>query len=413
MRILKRVIKFVKLSILYGFFKTLRLYNRHLKIQNFNSQINKHINSLIDKMAQDIYVDGSAAEKGWLYHDYALPEDPPNVHRKKIIDKLLLLKKYITTPGKRILDIGCSSGGFTIGLAMQDASRVIGVDHDKSAIDVAEAMAEKYRVYNAEFHASELSDFRIPKTDIILWLSQWMWIVKQFGLEYGKEMLFEIPRQAGADTMVFESAAAGGMAVLPNANQDDIAEFLYSWTPYRKIENIGSFKDDWCNEKEERKVFVCSEPVFNWKTYQANITRVDARTIFKKYKPEFLWAKDVEAQCLQRLKSFPYFPNLLEIGDDWIKIEWVGRRATSSSPLYMLNDILKILSKTNIVHRDITPSNILCLDHRLFLIDFGWAMVDGRETVVAPPRILGLGFYEYGKWDDSQAVKKIYDRFKR
>ena len=131
----------------------------------------------------------------------------------------------------------------------------------------------------------------------------------------------------------------------------------------------------------------------------------------KRYKREYTWTRDIEIRCLRRLESFPHFPRLLDSGGDWIKIEWVGNRVTKRSQLDQLDEIVRILSRSGIVHRDIIPSNLLFKDEQLFLVDFGWAIVDGKEPPVKAPEGLAKGFYTYGEWDDARAAKKVCAMF--
>jgi len=405
--------KFSGLFRLFGFLKTFQFYKLDYISWKRNSLINRRISALVNQMACDQYIGGSAVNPGWLYHDYALPERKLIAHRKNTINRLLFLKKCLPLYKAIILDIGCSSGGISLGLASLGASKVIGIDYDKNAISIAKVIAKKYDIDNAEFFLSSLENFDIPEVDIVIWLSQWMWTVKKYGLEYGKDLLFDVSSRSKAEIMVFESAAAcDGLAAIPDITQSDIENFLRLCTPYTLIENKGPFKDGWRLGGAERMVFICSkrQPI-RWDGYQSIVTRTGRNTILKQYKPECIWAKDMEVRCLRRLEPFLYFSKLLDSGEDWIKMEWCGNKVTKRSQLSQLDEILKILSKTGIIHRDINLNNLLFKEGQLFLVDFGWAIVDGKEPPVKAPKGLGLGFYTYGEWDDASAAKKVFAMF--
>lgn len=404
---------FRDLAELYGFSRTLRLFKSDRDSRNKHPLINERIISLASRIGSGEYIDGSSTKLGMLYHDYALPETQLKAHRTNSISRLLLLKKHLPIYKARILDIGCGPGGISLGLALLGALKVTGVDHDKTAIELAIAIAEKYKIDNAEFYTSSLADFNISEADIIVWLSQWMWIVKQKGLEYGKDMLFEIPRKTGAHFMAFESAADDGKAAIKRSTQSDIENFLRLCTPFTIIRNIGPFKDEWRKPGQERLVFICSHPQFAWRGKEATITRIDRVTVVKEYEPQRLWAKNLEALCLRRLEPFPHFPRLLDVGENWIKMEWAGNHVNKPSELEQLDEIVKILSSVGIVHRDICPENLLYRDGQLFLIDFGWAIVDDKEPPATPGKGLGRGFYEFGVWDDALAAKKLRAWFEK
>ena len=411
--ILHRIRNLRDLVTLYGFRRTFHLYRMDRASWRRCSLINERINSLVSQMARGEYIDGSATRCGWLYHDYALPETRLKAHRRETSGRLLLLKKHLPIYKARILDIGCSSGGIALGLALLGALKVVGVDHDQTAIRVGIAIAEKYEIHNVEFRVSPLSKFEVPEVDVIIWLSQWMWVVKQHGLEYAKDLLFEIPRQSGASVMIFESAADDGKAAIPGTTQSDIEDFLHSWTPFSLIRSIGSFDDKWRPPSQERIVFACSEPRFTWQGKEATITRIDSRTIVKEFEPQRLWAKDWETRCLQRLDRFPHFPKLLDVGRNSIKMEWAGNRVTKPSQLDQLSEIVRILSKSGIVHRDICPENLLYREGQLFLVDFGWAIVDGEEPPATPAEGLGRGFYTFGEWNDARAAERVCAWFEK
>jgi serine/threonine protein kinase len=106
---------------------------------------------------------------------------------------------------------------------------------------------------------------------------------------------------------------------------------------------------------------------------------------------------------LRRLKDYPQFPKILKAGKDHNVIEWAGGRTRSYQGLL---EIVEILKKEGITHRDINPQNLCMKDGQLMLIDFGWALIDG-EGDMNPPEGLGRGNYIYGEWDDELAARRV------
>ena len=406
-------VRFFQMAALYGVKTTVGLYRIRRRCRKRNSLINRRLLHLANSMADENLIAGSATKKGWLYHDFPLPENDFLSHRKNSLTRIRKISRRVPIYRSRVLDLGCSSGGISIGMALLGASKVIGVDYDSNAVALAKAAAEKYAINNVEFNFSRAEAFDIPQVDVIVWLSNWMWIVQQHGMEAALDLLFDIPRKAQAQFMVFESAADDGKAAIRGTTQTDIEHFLRSSTPYTRIENIGAFKDAWRRLGQERMVFVCSEPRIQWQGKGAVILRNDRFTVTKTYEPQYLWARDLESECLQRLAGYPHFPNIIDEGDCWIKMQWAGNPVRELSQVKQLGDIVAILSKERIIHRDICLENLLFRDDQLYLIDFGWAIVDGQEPPMQPKKGLGRGFYTPGDWDDARAAEKITAYFKR
>ena len=61
---------------------------------------------------------------------------------------------------KKILDLGCGTGIFSIGAVLLGAKKVIGVDVDPTAIEIARDVAENFDLEDKiEFVISDISDF--------------------------------------------------------------------------------------------------------------------------------------------------------------------------------------------------------------------------------------------------------------
>ena len=323
------------------------------------------------------YRDGSSTLPGVAYHE--VPLSGMKFHRGGTTARVEAISKAVPLQGKRVLDIGCSVGGISQGLAISGAE-VIGIDADPDAIAVAREVCP-----SGEFIVGKIDEVTLPKVDVVVWLSQWMWSVKQSGREHGLRLLFDIPYKTGAKWMVFESAANDGKAKMPGVTQKNIMNWLTEYSPYTIVKDAGAV-GQWLSHAS-RHMFVCARPVNEWDGCKAKIVRPWYDRVIKTYEPEGMSLKETESKCLRRLEKYPEFPKILKEEANYIVVEWAGGRARSYRGLL---EIVEILKKENIVHRDINPLNLRMKDDRLMLIDFGWALIDG-EGEMNPQEGLGRG----------------------
>jgi SAM-dependent methyltransferase len=204
---------------------------------------------MTDSMAQELISKirgrkyaGSSLKNGKLYHDLPFPGfENFDSHRSKTKVRWNYIRKYVSVKEKSVLDIGCSVGSFSILSSLSGASKVLGVDYDRESIDLAKYVANKVGAKNVEFRCSNIdSKFaeELDYFDVVIWLSQWMWIVKQLGMDEAKKLLFLISKKSAI--MIFESAADDGMAAITGMTQSDIEDIFRKNTCYSKVKNIGS-----------------------------------------------------------------------------------------------------------------------------------------------------------------------------
>jgi predicted Ser/Thr protein kinase len=89
-----------------------------------------------------------------------------------------------------------------------------------------------------------------------------------------------------------------------------------------------------------------------------------------------------EVFMLKKLAKYSHFPKLVAHDDTFIITHFIGEKLNSmNKPVnyeYQKNEILKILETEKIRHCDIKAEELLVKDGILYLVDFGWAMLDGR-----------------------------------
>jgi len=144
-----------------------------------------------------------------------------------------------------------------------------------------------------------------------------------------------------------------------------------------------------------------------WKGYTSVVERLNEDVVRKRFKQQFMWMIKREAEALNRLSKYKNFPKIVSVQDKYIDISYCGIQAKQIDRVQCL-EILLALAETKIVHRDITPRNLLSKKGIIYLIDFGWCLFDGeKESPVVPPKSLGLRYYRHNKWDDKKAMEIV------
>lgn len=128
------------------------------------------------------------------------------------------------------------------------------------------------------------------------------------------------------------------------------------------------------------------------------------------------WLIDNEARFLKQLAQYSQFPHIIAEGaedeEKWIEISRVPgvsmhqyfkkeyKHNTMNcvrSCIEGVIELLKILQKEDIVHRDMTPDNIRVQElqkgsSKVGLIDFGWAVYSNEQETMVTPSMLGGRF---------------------
>ncbi len=347
------------------------------------------IDSLVKNIKGNTY-GGSSTKDARIYHDLPFPGlNHYDTHRGRTRQRIDFITKKVDIKDKTVLDIGCSVGGISLGMAEKGAKHVLGVDYDKDSIAVANAAAE-------HLGYSDRVDFKVEsinldwiknmeKVDIIIWLSNWMWIVKQIGMKMAQEMLYQASRKA--DMMVFESAANDGKARMVGTTQDDIHEWLKQFTTYRKINRFSSV-GGWMN----RDMFFMQLPLLvvenTKRTTTARVERISPFLIKKTFKKEYRWQTEREIEAYRRLEKYKHYPKVHDynLEEGWLIMDFVGRCEKLPFDKYkdQALEILDELKAEHIEHRDIKHANFGELNGIVYLMDFGWCIFDDEEDSPVP-----------------------------
>jgi len=205
------------------------------------------------KRIRPLFYQGSSIRRNTVYHALPFEEYKISSHRKDTLSRWSLISNYIDFYNKFVIDIGCNIGGFSMLSSLTGAKNVCGYDYDKESLDIGKILIRLKEIKNVNLIEKNI-DLKfaneLEECDIILWLSQWMWCVKQQGMNIAKEMLKIISSKT--KIMVFESSAEDGMAGIKGMTQNDVYEYLKESSGFKTIFNAGV-----CNDWGKRNIYIC------------------------------------------------------------------------------------------------------------------------------------------------------------
>ena len=321
--------------------------------------------------------EGSATIEGYTYQNIIGADTP--CHRDRSDFRGVRVTEVVDVKNKNILDLGCNIGTMSQEMLNMGANSVVGVDYDSEAIGTGRKHYPEVTFMESDINIDLIK--RMPHKDIVVWTSQFMWMVKQHGWDYAKETLRLISTKC--DVLVFETAGADDGSAPLDIMQTDVMKLLIQNTTFQDIVDTGPWTDALENWNA-RNVFVCKKP---FKIHHSSLSLVTIKdgVVTKDYrisrcKPDFTKeVRDRETMFLKRLQGWQHVPMLIE-EDEWsFKMSYEGMRV-KWIPDNQFNDILHMLRSNNITHRDIKPDNLLWNGDNVVLIDWSWAIFDGETT---------------------------------
>lgn len=339
---------------------------------------------------------GSSVEIGVPYQD--IPGVRVPCSRGNTEQRARRVMELVDMMDKSVLDLGCSVGTMS-GIFGEKAASVLGLDYDDRAIDVASSL------YNTNVHFS-VCDLTLSfldsfeSVDVAVWTSQFMWMVKQNGMDYALDFLWKLSTKC--KTLVFETAGMDDGSAPLGIRQEEVINLLLRNTVFQKVRDYGPWNDGWT----PRNVFVCSEPLLSYQGEWSSIEfpkRGVAVKVFKDH-PFAMELKKRESECLEKLKSYRHFPKVIFEDERSIVMRYAGPRA-EWIPEEDVNCILSALREEEIEHRDIRPENILWNGVHAVLVDFSFATV-GEEVTNYHYDLGGKYKCPYG-FNDEYSLRKI------
>jgi predicted Ser/Thr protein kinase len=128
-----------------------------------------------------------------------------------------------------------------------------------------------------------------------------------------------------------------------------------------------------------------------------------------------------EVGWLRELADCEAFPKVLKVRKHKFVMTFCGDpiAADTIPPDWreQMEHILEVLERHGCCHNDVTPTNLLVLDGRIHLIDFGWATHRGEAVPDGWPKLLGGYYRRPEEFDDrysfSAVMKTVLAKRKR
>jgi len=357
-----------------------------------------------------IRFDGSNIWRGKAYHSFdGLETDS---HVGNVGQRVKLITDNYDVKDKTGVDLGCSVGGISIELSKRGAS-LCGYDHDHQAIEVARIYSKKFGLFNIFSSQNIDLDFiqKIPFSDysFCVWFSQWMWFLKQHGIEDALDALWHLGKSV--PVLFFETSLGDGKAgeAIKDHSIDEKRMVQILGNCYKNVKKIG-IDEQW----RKRPIFMCEGCLpSEYKGYHNNkIERIGYNKIRKTQNKDQHIRELVSIRKITKdglTKHFPvgHPPNDIE---NTIDMSYCGEPLTKLPDNWkcQAEEILQALKDVNIVHRDIIPRNLLIKDGVIKLIDFSWSGPPDEDTSNFPTK-LGTDYRKRPGFDDRYSLYKCLE----
>ena len=340
--------------------------------------------------------DGSSVIEGVTYQNIPSRPDIP-YHRGNSDRRAGRICELVDMNMKKVLDLGCSVGTMS-NVFSKYMCDVTGVDHDADSIELAKSIYPNVRFENQDISMEYIDS--LPRYDVIVWTSQFMWMAKQHGMDYALECLWKLSTKC--DVLVFESAGVNDGDAPTDIRQEEYFKLLCKNTCFQDITDHGPWNDGWT----PRNVFVCKDP---FKGHQGQWSRVElaGHGKVKKVFNDNPFSKELrkrEYEALESLRGYLHYPSVIHSDGDSITIPWMGIRAKWVSEFDLIEIVFE-LDDSKIVHRDIKPDNLLWDGENLILIDFSFSTI-GKETTNYHYDLGGSYKCPYG-FNDEYSLRKV------
>ena len=340
--------------------------------------------------------DGSSVSEGTTYQDIPSRPDIP-FHRGRSEQRAERICELVDVKGKTVLDLGCSVGTMS-NVFKSHGADVIGVDHDADSIELAKSVYPNVKFDNRDIDMVYIDS--LPRYDVVIWTSQFMWMAKQHGMDYALECLWKLSTKC--DVLVFESAGVNDGDAPTDIRQEGYFKLLCQNTCFQDITDHGPWNDGWT----PRNVFVCRDP-FNGHEGQWSKVELSGHGKVKKIFKDNPFSRELkkrEYEAIEMLRGGTHYPIVIHSDENSITMTWRGIKAKWISEFDLI-EIVSELDDNKIIHRDIKPDHILWDGDNLTLIDFSFSTI-GKEVTNYHYDLGGTYKCPYG-FNDEYSLRKI------
>jgi len=379
------------------------------------------------------------------YQKYKIEEGEITPHNTSngLIKKSSIIKPHLSrliTDDMSVLDLGCANFYFGLLSRRLGAKEVLGVDVDKEYIrnikvlltaldddavsvveenvmdikgeyDIVFALAIIHWIYSCSALGGSLDNVvkhladRTKKHLFVEWISPDDQAILSFGhLDYNKELV-----SGKYDRKVFFKALVNNFASVESIGETSShREVFLCSKEVLEQDDINVIRDSFAGEVTVNKT-------------TGLVTKRYVRESKHRHIPRKMWEHaqpcyDRELHWLAVLKDFDRAPNLVSNKDrDLMEfvMEYMGEPLTKdnvpSDWREQVQYILQRLKEYGCTHNDIKPADLLVLDGKINLIDFGWALDMGDEVPKSWPHCLGeefrIGVHDFD--DEYSLIKSI------
>jgi hypothetical protein len=146
-----------------------------------------------------------------------------------------------------------------------------------------------------------------------------------------------------------------------------------------------------------------------WKGATSVVEKKDGR-IFKRQTGYSAYPLLENEWNLLKDQTSVHFPRVYSLVDGVLEMEDCGNPILNNIPAdweNQLDEILKDLTFSNIIHRDIRLDNLMVKYGVIKLIDFGWAKQIDKEDDIEPPSCLGFPNRPSTGWNDAFSMRSV------